>query len=203
MKRNSLNSLLWKWLHVRDSVEGKWPPLLPIDSKDRYRRHHFIVSLCGTVTLLRMDIHASSQSRHLNKAHRLMRLRLRINSCIVSLLLCAGSAASHKLTVTTLLTSLQPWTLTWACARPPRCWTSSTRSDGSSLSRPRRPPITTTASRWPIYRWVSVVWSGGWSKQGGAEDGSDQTRRLASDADVHFDRSRLWIQKFSLSVRNH
>lgn len=47
----------------------------------------------------------------------------------------------------------QPWTLMWACVQPPHCWTSSTRSGDSSLSRPRRLPITTTASRWPTCRW--------------------------------------------------
>lgn len=66
--------------------------------------------------------------------------------------------------------SSQPWTLTWECGRLLHCWTSSMRSDGSSLSRPPQLPIIITASRWQTYRWggreheLYVRWLG-WKKE--------------------------------------
>ena len=66
--------------------------------------------------------------------------------------------------------TLQLWILTWACARLPRCWTSSTRSDGSSLSQPRQLPIIITASRWLTYRWGMTRRETGGNNVRGGED---------------------------------
>lgn len=178
----------------------KWPPLLPIDSIDTGDTLSLCVWVDGNSRLSSVLSFKKGTQVYLAVLDNQIMHRLPL------VLLCANSTISHILTATVLWTSLQPWTLTWACARPPHYWTSSTRSDGSSLSRPRRLPITTTASRWPIYRWVPFVfaaWNGGWSKQGGAEGSSDLARRLVSNADAHFYRSRLWVRGFSPSVGDH
>lgn len=55
-----------------------------------------------------------------------------------------------------LLWMLQPWTLTLGSGRSLHCWTSSTRSGGSSSYLHPLPPTITTASRWPTYRWSTT-----------------------------------------------
>lgn len=55
-----------------------------------------------------------------------------------------------------LFCMLQPWTLTLGSGRSLHCWTSSTRSGGSSLYLLPLQPTITTASRWPTYRWSTT-----------------------------------------------